>query len=122
MRARNRPEGAIVALSSSESTSAGVPGIGLAGASSRRSCRLVFVLALAVLAFAVLYPYMDATGSCGDPGCPDFSHSPAELPSAALVAVLAAVPALAGIVRLRSASDRKPVEIYLAPDPEPPRP
>lgn len=42
--------------------------------------------------------------------------------ASALVAVLATVPARAGSVRLRSASDRKPVEIYLAPDPEPPRP
>jgi hypothetical protein len=87
---------------------------------------MVFALALVVLAFAALYPYMEATGSCGDPGCPEFSHAhspvPAELPTAALVAVLAAVPALAGSVRLRPASDRKPVEIYLSPDPEPPRP
>jgi hypothetical protein len=87
---------------------------------------VVFALALAVLVFAAFYPYAEATGSCGKPGCPEFSHahSPVstELPTAALVAVLAAVPALAGRVRLRPASDRKPVEIYLSPDPEPPRP
>jgi hypothetical protein len=88
--------------------------------------RLMLALALVVLAFAALYRYMDATGFCGDPGCPVFSHAhsaaPAELPTGELVAVLATVPALAGIVRLRPASDRKPAEIYLAPDPEPPRP
>jgi hypothetical protein len=62
-----------------------------------------------VITFSVLIPYA-------------VSAAPAELPTGALVAVLAAVPALAGSVRLRPASDRKPAEIYLAPDPEPPRP
>jgi hypothetical protein len=119
----HRLEGVIATSSSSEIMEIEVPGIGRADASPRR---LMLALALVVLAFASLYPYMDATGSCGDPGCPEFSHShsaaPAELPTGALVAVLAAVPALAGSVRLRPASDRKPAEIYLAPDPEPPRP
>ena len=88
--------------------------------------RLVLALALVVLLVAALYPYMEATGSCGSPGCPKFSHAhtpaPAGLPPGALVAVLAAIPALAGGVRLRPASDRRPAEVYLSPDPEPPHP
>ena len=119
----HRLEGVIATSSSSEIMETEVPGIGWADASTRRMRRLMFALALVVLAFAALYPYMDATDSCGDPGCPVFSHAhsaaPAELPTGALIAVLATVPALAGIVRLRPASDRKPAEIYLAPDPEP---
>jgi hypothetical protein len=125
-RKRKRPEGAIAALSSSESMSAGVPGIERAGTDPSPTRRLVFALALVMLTFAAFYPYAEATGSCGDPGCPEFSHvhSPVstEIPGA-LVAVLAAVPmpALAGGVRLRPASDRRPAEVYLSPDPEPPR-
>lgn len=123
MSKRKHLEGAIAALSSSESMNTGVPGIGQDGTAPSPTRRLVVALALVVL--AAFYPYAEATGSCGKPGCPEFSHSPVftELPGA-LVAVLAAVPApaLAGGVRLRPASDRKPVEIYLAPDPEPPRP
>ena len=87
----------------------------------------MLALALLVLLFAVFYPYMDATGSCGAPGCPEFSHAhapaSAELPAGALVAVIAAVPVFAGSIRLRPpASDRPPAEFYLSPDPEPPRP
>ena len=122
----HRLEGVIATSNSSEIMETEVPGIGRADASPRRMRLLMLALALVVLAFAALYPYMDATGSCGDPGCPEFSHAhsvaPAELPTGALVAVFATVPALAGIVRLRPASDRKRAEIYLAPDPEPPRP
>jgi hypothetical protein len=125
MRAR-RLEGAIAASSSSEIMGTEVPGVGRADASPRRIRRLMLALALVVLAFAALYPYMDATGSCGDPGCLKFSHAhsaaPAELPIGALVTVLATVPALAGSVRLRPASGRKPAAVYLARDPETPRP
>ena len=98
----------------------------MAGASPHRIPRLVLALALVVLAFAATYPYLDATGSCGDPGCPEFSHAhapaSAELPAGALAVALAAVaaPALVGRVR-RPASDRRPDETYLYPDPEPPR-
>lgn len=123
MSKRKHPEGAIAALSSSESMNTGVLGMGQDGTAPSPTRRLVVALALVVLAFAAFYPYAEATGSCGKPGCPEFSHSPVftELPGA-LVAVLAAVSAVAGGVRLRPATDRKPVEIYLAPDPEPPQP
>lgn len=101
------------------------PGIGAAGPGMRPWRRLVPALALAVLLFALLYPYAEATGSCGEPGCPEFSHAhapaPAEAPLGTLVAALAVVPALAGGARLRPASDRRPAEVYLPPDPEPPR-
>lgn len=84
-------------------------------------------LAALMLAFAVFYPYLDAAGSCGDPGCPHFAHAPAsaELPAGVLIAafaVLAAAPALGWRARRRFPSDRKPVEIYLSPEPHPPRP
>jgi hypothetical protein len=110
-------------LSSSETMRARTPGTGPGSRSWRRP---VLALALMVLLFAALYPYLEATGSCGDTGCPEFSHAhapaPSEPPPGALVAVLAAVPALAGGVRFRPASDRRPAEVYLCPDPEPPRP
>ena len=110
-------------MSSSETMRARTPGTGPGSRSWRRP---VLALALMVLLFAALYPYLEATGSCGDPGCPEFSHAhapaPSELPPGALVAVLAAVAALAGGVRFRPASDRRPAEVYLCPDPEPPRP
>lgn len=110
-------------MSLSEKMRARTPGT---GPGLRPWRRPVLALALAVLLFAALYPYLEATGSCGDPGCPEFSHAhapaPSELPPGALVAVLAAVPALAGGVRFRPASDRPPAEVYLSPEPEPPRP
>lgn len=114
-------------MSSSETMGARTPGTGPGSRSWRRTVRaLALALALMVLLFAALYPYLEATGSCGDPGCPEFSHAhapaPSEPPPGALVAVLAAVPALAGGVRSRPASDRRPAEVYLCPDPEPPRP
>lgn len=84
-----------------------------------------FLLAALVLAFAALYPSLSATGSCGDPGCPHFSHGPVpvELPSGTLVASLVALPAVANAQRIgrRLTPDRKPSEVYLSPDPEPPR-
>ena len=99
-------------MSSSETMRARTPGTGPGSRSWRRP---VLALALMVLLFAALYPYLEATGSCGDPGCPEFSHAhapaPSELPPGALVAVLAAVPALAGGVRFRPASDRRPAEV-----------
>jgi hypothetical protein len=84
----------------------------------------LLALAALVLTFAVFYPYLDATGSCGEPGCPHFAHAPAsaELPAGVLVAALVVVPpALAGRVLRCFASDRKPAEIYLSPEPDPPR-
>lgn len=80
-----------------------------------------------MLAFAVCYPYLEATGSCGEPGCPHLSHasSSVELPAGAFAASLGTVPATplpAGRARRRPVSDRKPNDLYLPPEPEPPRP
>jgi hypothetical protein len=82
-------------------------------------------LAAFVLAFAVLYPYLNARGSCGEPGCPHFSHAPVsvELPAGVFVALLAAIPAAPVLARrvCRPVSERKPAEFYLSPEPAPPR-
>ena len=83
------------------------------------------VLAVALLVFAVFYPYMDAAGLCGEAGCPHFvpSHASAELPSATLAAVaVVKTPMLVRSFGTRPVSDRRPAEVYAAPDPEPPRP
>lgn len=90
-----------------------------------RYARLL-ALATLVIAFAAFYPYLNAIGSCGDPGCPHFSQGHAspsvELPAGTLVmgAALTA-PALAGCLRRRLTSEWRPEEIYLSPEPEPPR-
>ena len=89
--------------------------------------RRLLLLAVLVLVFATFYAYLDASGYCGDPGCPHFSqgHAPAsaELPAAPLLvaAVAVAAPVLAGRVLGRPAIEEKPEEIYLSPDPDPPR-
>ena len=84
------------------------------------------VLAVVLLSFALFYPYLDAAGLCGEAGCPHFlqSHASAsaELPSATLAAVAAvAAPALIRSVGRRSASDRRPSQVYTDLDTEPPQ-
>jgi hypothetical protein len=124
-RGRIRSIGAISALRGSETGGTQAPSIETAGAGPRRPA---LALAVFVLAFAALYFYLDATGSCGQLGCPEFSHAnvPAsiKLPHGVLVVVLARFPAmaLAGRVRRRFASDRKSAEVYPSPEPDPPRP
>ena len=114
------PNGAKTALDSVEAI--GKRGAGAAGESPHRIRRLVLALALVMLAFAATYPYLDATGSCGDPGCPEFSHAyapaPAGLPAGVLAAVAAPPPA--GHFR-RPPPDRSPDETSLPPEPDPPR-
>lgn len=96
------------------------------GSSLRLRYARLLALASLVIAFAAFYPYLNVTGSCGDPGCPHFSQGHAspslELSAGALVtgATLAA-PALAGCLRRHFTSAWKPEEIYLSPEPEPPR-
>jgi hypothetical protein len=89
----------------------------------RHACRLA--LAALVLAFAVLYPPLNAGGSCGEPGCPHFAHAPVsvEAPAGVFVALLAAIPAAPVLARrvCRPVSDRKPAEFYPSPQPDPPR-
>lgn len=85
------------------------------------------MLAVLVAAFAIFYPYLSATGSCGEPGCPQIAqaHAPGsfEPPPGAFVVALTAAPvalAFAGRLMRRSSSDRKPAEVYLSPEPHPP--
>lgn len=84
-------------------------------------------MAALVLFFATFYAYLDASGSCGDPGCPHFSQghasASAELPAAPLLvaAVALAAPVLAGRFLGRPAFEHRPEEVYLSPEPEPPR-
>ena len=83
------------------------------------------ILAVVLVAFATLYPYLDAAGLCGEAGCPHFlpSQGSVDLPSAALTAVgVAATPDPARTFDLVPPSDRRPAQVYAAPDPEPPRP
>ena len=88
----------------------------------------LLLLAVLVIFFATFYAYLDASGSCGDPGCPHFSQGHAsassELPAAPLLVAaltVAAPTVLAGRALAGPASDRKPTEVYLSPEPEPPR-
>ncbi|HET7480940.1 MAG TPA: hypothetical protein VFJ72_15655 [Rubrobacteraceae bacterium] len=89
----------------------------------------LFLLAALLAAFIFFLPYLEATGSCGDPGCPQISqaHGPVsgELAAAAIAAILAAAPATpvlaAALIGPRPASDRTPAQVYLSPDPGPPR-
>lgn len=89
-------------------------------------CARRLVLATLVLAFAAFYPYLDATGLCGAPGCPHYAQGHAspsmELPAGTLVTGAALVTlALAGRFRRRHACGRRPEEIYLSPEPDPPQ-
>jgi hypothetical protein len=109
---RIRSIGAISALRGSETSGSQAPSIETAGTGPRRPTL--------ALAFAALYFHLDATGSCGQLGCPEFSQANApasiEIPHGVLVAVIAGFPAaaLAGLIRRRFASDRKPAEVYLS--------
>ena len=81
------------------------------------------VLALLLVAFVGLYPLLE----CDAGGCPEASHSSHVLGSSAtcLIAVLAATTAAlasAPPFRGRRADHhRRPAEVYLPPDPHPPR-
>jgi hypothetical protein len=89
---------------------------------------LLFVLAFAVSAFIALYPYLDAGGFCGSPGCPDAlqaPHTASHLPGVSAAAVLAVAPvavgAFAGFLVRRDISEARPTEWFSSPDPHPPR-
>jgi hypothetical protein len=91
--------------------------------------QLVTMLVILVVAFASFHPYFDAAGLCGLSGCPDVSQSShaahASFSTTCLIAVLAASPvALAFTLffgRRRAAYHSEPTEMYLSPDPPPPR-
>lgn len=83
-------------------------------------------LAILVAAFVALYPYLGAVGLCGSGGCPHASQAqtsaPAEIIGSCVAAIyVASAAALAPGSFCRPASDPRPEEAYLSPDPPPPR-
>ncbi len=90
----------------------------------------VVVVAVLVAAFVALYPYLGAMEMCDSGECPyaaQSSHTTtsAGLASTCLIAVLSAFPAVLDVALLRGrrlpAADSQPVQLYLSPDPPPPR-
>lgn len=75
-----------------------------------------------IAAFAIFFPYLDAAGSCGDSGCSQISQAhgaaSAGLASGAMLGLLAVIPAAPVFAAL---TGRRPVQIYLSPEPDPPR-
>ncbi len=99
-------------------------------ASMTRRQTYLFALAILVASFVVLYPSLGAMEMCDSGECPyaaqSSSHtSSAGLPSVCVSAVLSALPAVLAFALLRgrrlAAGDSRPVQLYLSPDPPPPR-
>lgn len=87
-------------------------------------------LAVLVAAFVALYPYSGAMEMCDFGECPYAAQSPSHTSSAGVATCLTAVLAASGVARLASAmlrgrrlltEDRSPAQLYLSPDPPPPR-
>jgi len=83
-----------------------------------------------VATFVALYPYLGNVGMCDFGECPyvvqSSSHtSAAGLASVCISAVLSAFPAVLAFALLLGrrfpAADSQPAELYLSPDPPPPR-
>ncbi len=92
--------------------------------------RYLFALAVLVAAFVSLYPYLASMGMCDSGECPyaaqTSSHtSSAGLASVCVSAVLLAFPVMLAFALLRGrrlpAADSRPMQLYLSPDPPPPR-
>jgi acyl CoA:acetate/3-ketoacid CoA transferase beta subunit len=90
----------------------------------------LFGLAVLVAAFVALYPFLSNMGMCDSGECPyatqSSSHtSSAALPSVCVSAVLTAFPAMLVFALLRghrlAAAHWRPMQLYLSPDPPPPR-
>ncbi len=87
----------------------------------------MITLAAIVATFVALYPYLASTGSCETGKCPyAVQSSQGAAGAGACVAVLAASSAVsfafAAFRRHRlPAIDRRPAQLYLSPDPPPPR-
>ncbi len=90
----------------------------------------LFALAVLVAAFVALYPYLGNMGMCDSGECPYAAHSSSHTSSAGLAsvcvsAVLSAVPAMLSFALFRGrrlpAAYSRPTELYLSPDPPPPR-
>jgi hypothetical protein len=92
--------------------------------------RYLFALAVLVAAFVALYPYLGNMGMCDSGECPYAAHSSSHTSSSSLAlvcvsAVLSAFPAMLVFALLRGrclpAADSRPMQLYLSPDPPPPR-
>jgi hypothetical protein len=86
-------------------------------------------IAVFVAAFVALYPYLGAMDTC-DPGeCPYATFTSetaaASLASACVSAVLSVLPAFFAFALFRGrrspTPDSRPSQVYLSPDPPPPR-
>jgi hypothetical protein len=90
--------------------------------------RRTYLIALAILvaAFVALHPCLGAAGLCDPGGAPHATQAhaaPSVDPSAAAsMALVASSAALALAAFLRPASDQRPDQAYLSPDPHPPQP
>jgi hypothetical protein len=89
----------------------------------------LFALAVLVAAFVALYPYFGAMDMCDSGECPyamQSSHTASSgFVSACVSAVLSTLPALLTFALFRGrrlpALDERPTQLYLSPDPPPPR-
>jgi hypothetical protein len=90
----------------------------------------LFALAVLVAAFVALYPYLGNMEMCDFGECPYAAQSSSHTSSAGLLsvclsAVLSAFPAVLAFAllwgRRLPAADLRPTELYLSPDPPPPR-
>jgi hypothetical protein len=87
------------------------------------------VIAVLVAAFVAMYPYFGAMDMCDSGECPyavQSSHTAsAGLASACVSAVLSALPVLLAFTLFRGrrspTADERPTQLYLSPDPPPPR-
>jgi len=89
----------------------------------------VLVLAILVAAFVAFYPSLETAGPCDGGECPHAAHATtmaslclASVCAAAVLSVPYAASILGATSRRRSFSDRRPAEIYLPPDTQPPIP
>ncbi len=90
----------------------------------------LLVIAALVAAFVALYPYLDGMGVCVSGGCPEVSQSShtatGGLATACMLvaAVLAGTPAVFAFAALRgrpAAASVRPAQLYLSPEPPPPK-
>ncbi len=89
-----------------------------------------FALATLVATFVALYPYLGNVGMCEAGECPYAAQSSSHTASAGVAsvcvsAVLLAFPAVLAFALLRGrrlpAGTSRPMQLYLSPDPPPPR-
>jgi hypothetical protein len=89
----------------------------------------LIVLAVLVIAFVALYPYLGAAEMCNPGACPYATHSShaasAGFSALCLGAVLSAICAVLAPIASRGrrsvVADSRPMQLYSSPDPPPPR-